>query len=76
MKRLLAAASVVMAMAGAAAAADYPTQATTLVVPYGTGGASDLAGRAMAELIRDRLGQPMTVINQPGAGGMVGARGQ
>ena len=74
MKRLLAAASVAMAMTGAAAAADYPTQATTLVVPYGTGGASDLAGRAMAELIRDRLGQPMTVINQPGAGGMVGAR--
>ena len=33
---------------GAAFAGDYPDQAITLVVPYGPGGASDLAGRALS----------------------------
>lgn len=59
---------------GAAFAGDYPDQAITLVVPYGPGGASDLAGRALSEAARPYLGQPLTVVNKPGAGGMNGAR--
>lgn len=60
--------------AGAAMAADYPEKAVTLVVPYGPGGASDLAGRALSESAKPYLGQPVTVVNKPGAGGMNGAR--
>ncbi|MFX0543337.1 Bug family tripartite tricarboxylate transporter substrate binding protein [Roseovarius sp. S4756] len=74
MKRILTGIAVAAAMvAGTAQAQDYPDQAVTLVVPYGPGGASDLAGRALAESARDYLGQPITVQNKPGAGGMTGA---
>jgi tripartite-type tricarboxylate transporter receptor subunit TctC len=75
MKKLLSSIAMVATLStGAAFAQDYPDQAITLVVPYGPGGASDLAGRALAEVAREYLGQPMTVVNKPGAGGMNGAR--
>ncbi|MCA0942044.1 tripartite tricarboxylate transporter substrate binding protein [Yangia mangrovi] len=75
MKKLLGTiALAVIAATGPAAAQDYPDQAVTLVVPYGPGGASDLAGRALAETAQPFLGQPVTVMNKPGAGGMNGAR--
>lgn len=68
------AAALLMAT-GVAHAADYPDKAVTLVVPYSAGGASDLAGRALAETARPYLdGQPVVVVNKPGNGGMTGAR--
>ena len=75
MKKLLGTiALAVIAATGPAAAQEYPDQAVTLVVPYGPGGASDLAGRALAETAQPFLGQPVTVMNKPGAGGMNGGR--
>ncbi|WP_370282507.1 Bug family tripartite tricarboxylate transporter substrate binding protein [Pseudooceanicola sp.] len=75
MKKLLGTiALAVVAATGPAVAQTYPDQAVTLVVPYGPGGASDLAGRALAETAQPFLGQPVTVMNKPGAGGMNGAR--
>ena len=63
-----------MAVGGPALAQSYPEKSVTLVVPYGPGGASDLAGRALAETAQPFLEQPVTVMNKPGAGGMNGAR--
>lgn len=63
-----------LAAGGPALAQSYPEKSVTLVVPYGPGGASDLAGRALAETAQPILGQPVTVMNKPGAGGMNGAR--
>lgn len=75
MKKLLSGITFAVSLAaGAVQAADYPDQAVTLVVPYGPGGASDLAGRALSESAKAFLGQPVTVVNKPGAGGMNGAR--
>ena len=75
MKKLIGSiAFAVVAASGAALAQSYPEQAVTLVVPYGPGGASDLAGRALAETAQPFLEQPVTVMNKPGAGGMNGAR--
>lgn len=74
MHQRILAAIVVAGLGTMAAAQDYPSDAITLVVPYGAGGASDLAGRALAEVAGDHIGQPIVVSNQPGAGGMVGAR--
>ncbi|WP_289042540.1 tripartite tricarboxylate transporter substrate binding protein [uncultured Aliiroseovarius sp.] len=74
MKKLLSGIAVAAALVtGAAQAQDYPDQAITLVIPYGPGGASDLAGRALAESARKFIDQPITVMNKPGAGGMTGA---
>lgn len=75
MKKILGSVALAaMATASPVFADTYPDQAVTLVVPYGPGGASDLAGRALAEVAPEYLGQPVTVMNKPGAGGMNGAR--
>lgn len=75
MKNLIAGLTLTASLvAGAALAGDYPDKAVTLVIPYGPGGASDLAGRALSESASPYLGQPVTVVNKPGAGGMNGAR--
>jgi tripartite-type tricarboxylate transporter receptor subunit TctC len=59
----------------AAQADGYPEKAVTLVAPYGAGGASDLAARALAETAQNYTdGQPIVVINKTGNGGMNGAR--
>ncbi|MBN7760798.1 tripartite tricarboxylate transporter substrate binding protein [Nitratireductor aquibiodomus] len=74
LKNIVAAAALVLA-AGTAHAGDYPEKAVTIVAPYGAGGASDMAARALAETARDYLGdQPVVVVNKPGNGGMIGAR--
>lgn len=62
-------------MISTAQADDYPEKAITLVAPYGAGGASDLAARALAETARNYTdGQPVVVVNKTGNGGMNGAR--
>lgn len=64
----------IMAAVGAAfAAAQYPTKAVSLIVPYAAGGSSDLSARPFADELANVLGQPVVVVNRPGAGGGVGA---
>lgn len=53
---------------------DYPQKAITMVVPYGAGGTTDLTGRQLAIQMEKFLGQSITVINQSGASGAVGAK--
>ncbi|MDO5033502.1 MAG: tripartite tricarboxylate transporter substrate binding protein [Eubacteriales bacterium] len=53
---------------------DYPKKAITMIVPYGAGGTTDLAGRQLALRLEKHLGQSITVINQPGASGAVGCQ--
>jgi len=51
----------------------YPTRNITIVVPFGVGSSVDIFTRAMAQQLRTDLGQPVVVINRPGAGGNIGA---
>jgi tripartite-type tricarboxylate transporter receptor subunit TctC len=57
-----------------ARAQEYPSKAVSLIVPYPPGGRTDLAGRAVAEFLKRELGQPVVVINKPGASGVLGAK--
>jgi len=55
-----------------AMAADYPTKPITLINPMPPGGTLDLQARAWGTVAEKYLGQPIVVVNKPGATGMVG----
>lgn len=57
-----------------ALAADFPTKPVTLVVPFAAGGGLDVTARIIADRLKDELGQPVVILNRPGAGSSVGAR--
>lgn len=67
------AALAILALAGAASAADYPTKAVTLISPYGPGGAADLAARTLANAAPQYLGEEIIVTNRTGAAGVTGS---
>lgn len=71
-RRLLLAAGLSATLSGVAYAQPYPARPIRLVVPYPPGGPLDLAARALAESMREPLGQ-VIVENRSGAGGNVGA---
>jgi tripartite-type tricarboxylate transporter receptor subunit TctC len=50
----------------------WPTRPIQLVVPFAAGGLSDLVGRVLAINLEKKLGQPVVVVNRPGAGGAIG----
>ena len=57
-------------MAGLAAAQPYPAKAVRVIVPYGTGSATDALARLIAQKMSDSMGQQVVVDNQPGANGI------
>ena len=50
----------------------YPARPITYVVPWNPGGGTDTASRALAAVLQEVLGQPITVVNRTGGGGVVG----
>ena len=56
-----------------ASAQDYPNKPIRLIIPFGTGGATDTSGRAVADKLGARLGGRIVVENHGGAGGNIGA---
>lgn len=69
----LAAGLVVALSASCASAQDYPTRPIQLIVPFPAGGSTDLVARAIAESLREKLGQAVVVENRAGGGGIVGS---
>jgi tripartite-type tricarboxylate transporter receptor subunit TctC len=70
--RVLCVASVVL-WSAPAAAQGYPEKPVRMIVPFPAGGGSDTAGRAIAQRLSERLGQPVVVENRVGAAGSIGA---
>lgn len=54
----------------AARAADWPSQAVTMVVPFAGGGPTDVLARVLQPFLARELGQPVVVENVPGGGGV------
>jgi tripartite-type tricarboxylate transporter receptor subunit TctC len=54
------------------AADEYPNKPIQLICPYAPGGITDLAARALAEKMGEYVGQPVLVVNKPGAGAALG----
>ena len=57
---------------GTTAVADYPKRAITVIVPTKAGGGVDTQARALVTAMEAQLGQPVKIVNKPGAGGTVG----
>lgn len=58
--------------AGSASAAEWPTKPVTIMVPFNPGGSVDRMARSIATYMSKEVGQPITVVNRPGAGGQMG----
>lgn len=53
--------------------AEYPERSITLVVPYGAGGATDLAARNLTAVTPEYVPEAVLVVNRTGAGGATGS---
>ncbi|SMO64244.1 Bug family tripartite tricarboxylate transporter substrate binding protein [Paracoccus laeviglucosivorans] len=71
-RRAILAATVVLGLAGTAAA-EFPESQITLVIPFAAGGSTDVVGRIVADRMGQELGQQIVVQNVGGAGGSLGA---
>ena len=55
-----------------AAAQDYPDHPITMIVPFAAGGLTDVPARLVAEMMQQRIGQSVIVVNKPGGSGTLG----
>ena len=70
--RVLVLLTTLLLLCAPARAADWPTKAVTIIVPFGAGGNTDMMARLAAQHLTEKFGQPFVVENRPGAGGALG----
>jgi len=49
----------------------YPNKPIQMIIPYSAGGSLDIIGRMVADKVREDLGQPVLIVNKPGATGAI-----
>ena len=65
---------LLLASAGASAAdGDYPVKPIRVIVPFATGGSTDILIRTVGQRMGESLGQSLLIDNRGGAGGALGA---
>lgn len=62
-----------LAWVATARAADYPTKPIAIIIPAPIGSGPDVIARIAAAWLGKSLGQPIVILNRPGAGGLIGA---
>ena len=63
---------VLMLLVTGASAQSYPAKPIRLIAPYGSGGATDIVCRVLAQALSETIGQQVFVDNRPGAGAVIG----
>ncbi|HSR09975.1 MAG TPA: tripartite tricarboxylate transporter substrate binding protein [Thermodesulfobacteriota bacterium] len=69
---LLALVMLVGTASPARAASDFPNKPITIIVGWSAGASEDMRARALAPRLGEVLGQPIVVVNKPGASGTLG----
>ena len=72
-RRALLFGALAAVLASAAGAQDWPARPLRVIVAGAAGSSLDIPVRAVAERLKDTLGQPLVVDNRPAAGGTVAA---
>jgi tripartite-type tricarboxylate transporter receptor subunit TctC len=75
MARFISVITIVVSCAlalGHTVAQDYPQRPIRIIVSFGPGGGADIIARIIGQALQDRLGEPVTIENRPGAGGTLG----
>lgn len=67
-------ATAALSAAPAATAASFPDRPIQLIAPYPAGGAADVLARVIGKELGAKLGQPVVIVNKPGAGTIIGAQ--
>jgi tripartite-type tricarboxylate transporter receptor subunit TctC len=65
--------AAMLALPAWAQAPAFPSRPLRMVVPFAAGGAADVVARLTARGMGDQLGQPVTVENRGGSGGVIGS---
>lgn len=65
-------ASALAVLATAATAQDFPARPVRVLVPYGTGGVTDITARIVTPRMAEALGQQIVVENRPGGASIPG----
>ena len=74
MKRIVAAAMMMLGLATAAPAQTYPDRLIRMVVPFPPGGPVDTVARIVTQGLPQILGQTVIIENRAGASGSIGAK--
>jgi tripartite-type tricarboxylate transporter receptor subunit TctC len=56
-----------------AMADDYPTKPITVIVPYASGGSTEILARMIGQKLEERIGKAVVIENKPGAGTVIGS---
>src|SRR4051812_31912488 len=70
---LMLAAPILTAYPDTSLAQEYPTRPLTIIVPYVSGGTTEISARLVGQRLEARLGKPVLIENKPGAGTVIGA---
>jgi len=57
---------------GGIQAQDYPKSQIQIIIPFGPGGLTDILWRSVSEFLASNINGTITLVNKPGAGGVVG----
>ena len=60
-------------LAGLVGAQAYPVQPIRMIVGFSAGSGTDAVARVLADAMKDELGQPVVIVNLPGAGSTLAA---
>lgn len=71
-RRMMLAASLVIASFPAMAQSDWPDRTVTIIVPFSPGGATDITARIVADALTNEFGETFVVENRTGAAGQIG----